>query len=61
MELLTPIIHELISGVLTALLGYLKSAGENFDLKKALQTIIIGRIVSGCAGQSGVTYEQASE
>lgn len=49
MELLTPIIHELISGVLTALLGYLKSAGENFDLKKALQTIIIGGIVSGCA------------
>ena len=51
-----------VSGAVTALLGYAKnSTTEDFEPKKALQTIIVGAVVGGIAGYYGWTYTQAYE
>jgi len=51
-----------VSGAITALLGYAKSSSvESFDVSKAVQTLIVGAIVGGCAGYWGVSYTQAYE
>jgi len=50
----------ILSGIITALFGYFKSATEEtFNLGKFVQTIIIGAIVGGVAGYYGVDYQQA--
>ena len=46
------------SGAIAAFLGYAKSAGETFDYKKALQTVIVGGFVGGVAGGLGVSYQE---
>jgi hypothetical protein len=51
----------ILSGAITALLGYTKSVGENFDPQKAYQTLIVGAIVGGVAGYLGVEYNTAEE
>lgn len=56
------ILAGLVAGALTAVLGYAKSCTvESFNPQKAIQTLIIGAIVGGYAGYTGVTYEQAYE
>jgi len=50
------------SGAVTALLGYAKNSTlEDFNPKKALQTIAVGAVVGGIAGYYGWTYTQAYE
>jgi uncharacterized membrane protein YeaQ/YmgE (transglycosylase-associated protein family) len=56
------IVGGVVSGAVTALLGYAKSSTvESFDVEKAVQTLIVGAIVGGCAGYWGVSYTQAYE
>ena len=51
-----------ICGAITALLGYAKSSTkEDFNPKKARQTIIVGAVIGGIAGYQGWTYQQAYE
>ena len=47
------------SGAVAAFLGYAKSAGETFDYKKALQTVIVGGFVGGVAGYQGISYGES--
>jgi ABC-type xylose transport system permease subunit len=50
----------LLVGLVTALLGYFKSEKpENFDGKKFALTLLIGVIVGGIAGGSGLSYDEA--
>jgi len=52
----------IVSGVITALLGYAKNSGvEDFDPKKAVQTIVVGGFVGGVAGYVGVDYAETQE
>jgi hypothetical protein len=55
------IVGGVVSGAITALLGYAKSSGESFDASKAVQTLIVGAIVGGCAGYWGVSYTEAQD
>lgn len=56
------VVGGIVSGAITALLGYAKSSTvEGFDVEKAVQTLIVGAIVGGCAGYWGVSYTQAYE
>jgi len=55
------ILAGIVAGAFTAFLGYLKSAGEKFQPKKAIQTMIVGGFVGGVASYMGWTYEQAYE
>jgi hypothetical protein len=50
-----------VSGIIAAVLGYAKNIpkGEEFDEGKFVQTVIVGGIVGACAGEMGLTYEQA--
>jgi hypothetical protein len=59
MSIIYGILGGIVSGAITALLGYAKSAGESFEAGKAVQTLIVGAIVGGCAGYWGVSYTQA--
>jgi len=61
LEVVTGIGMGLVSGVITAALGYAKSAGENFNYKKLLQTVIIGGFIGGVAGAMGISYTQAEQ
>jgi len=49
------------AGILFGVLGYLKSAGEEFNPKKFLQTVIVGAVVGGIGGYLGMSPEQAQE
>ena len=49
------------SGIVFGLLGYLKSAGEEFDVKKFTQTLIVGAVVGGIGGYLGMSPEEAQE
>jgi uncharacterized membrane protein len=50
----------LVIGLITALLGYFKNEKpENFDPKKFVLTLLIGVIVGGVAGGSGLSYDEA--
>lgn len=61
-NLIYPIFAGIISGGITALLGYAKSVSvESFDPSKAVQTIIVGAFVGGVAGYTGMTYEDAND
>lgn len=61
-DLVKNIFIGLLNGVITAVLGYLKSSKiEDFELKKFIQTVIIGGVVGGFAGFMGVSYEQGYE
>jgi hypothetical protein len=62
-EILAKIGAGTICGVVTAALGYAKSAGnaEAFDDKKFVQTAVVGAIVGGVGGEMGMTYTQAYE
>ena len=61
-KILKGILIGMICGAITALLGYAKSVtSEKFNLKKAVQTIIVGAVVGGISGYFGWTYEQAEE
>jgi len=52
----------LISGAVTALLGYAKNAKvEDFDPKKAFQTICVGAFIGAVAGIYGYDYNTAEE
>ena len=60
-QVIAGVLAGILSGALTAFTGYLKSAGEKFQPKKAIQTIIVGGLVGGIAGYTGWTYTQAYE
>jgi|GEM_PF-5705039 len=61
-EVVRGILAGIVSGAVTALLGYAKTGGlESFEPKKAVQTIIVGAVVGGFAGAWGVTYQEAYE
>jgi hypothetical protein len=52
----------MVNGAVLALLGYAKnSTSEDFDDKKALQTVIVGGVVGFFAGYYNMTYESAQE
>ena len=56
------IVGGVVSGAITALLGYAKSSTvESFSAEKAVQTLIVGAVVGGCAGYWGISYTQAYE
>jgi len=60
------VVHNILvgagSGALAALLGYCKNANlETFDVKKFMQTVIVGAICGGCATYWGVTLDKAYE
>jgi hypothetical protein len=61
MSVIFGILGGVVSGAVTALLGYAKSSGESFDVGKAVQTLIVGAIVGGCAGYWGVSYTEAQD
>ena len=56
MSIIYGILGGVVSGAVTSVLGYAKSSGESFDASKAVQTLIVGAIVGGCAGYWGVSY-----
>jgi len=60
-DVIAGVLAGVLAGAATAFFGYLKSAGEKFQPKKAAQTIIVGGVVGGIAGYMGWTYEQAYE
>jgi len=61
-EIIKGIIIGAVCGAITALLGYAKNiTSEEFDPKKATQTIIVGAVVGGAGGYYGWTYEQAEQ
>ena len=49
------------SGIIFGLLGYLKSAGEEFEPKKFVQTLIVGAVVGGIGGYLGMSPEEAQQ
>ena len=51
------------NGIILAVLGYAKSKpeGEEFDKNKLVQTVVVGGVVGGIAGYSGITYTQSYE
>jgi len=49
------------SGIIFGLLGYLKSAGEKFDVKKFTQTLVVSAVVGGIGGYLGMSPEEAQE
>ena len=52
----------LVAGAVTALLGYAKNVTvEDFDPKKAFQTICVGAFVGAVAGYYGMDYNTAEE
>ena len=53
------ILYGLLSGAITALLGYAKSVGEKFDGFKAFYTLVIGAIVGAVGGYFGMDYYSA--
>ena len=62
MSIIYGILGGIVSGGITALLGYAKSSTvESFSVEKAVQTLIVGAVVGGCAGYWGVSYTQAQE
>jgi len=62
MSIIYGIVGGIVSGAITALLGYAKSSSvESFDVSKAVQTLIVGAVVGGCAGYWGTSYTQAYE
>jgi uncharacterized membrane protein YeaQ/YmgE (transglycosylase-associated protein family) len=62
MSVIFGILGGVVSGAITALLGYAKSSSvESFDVSKAVQTLIVGAIVGGCAGYLGVSYTEAQD
>ena len=60
-EVLSGIGAGVVSGCIAATLGYLKSAGADFDLKNFAQTVVVGGFVGGVAGYQGVTYAEAGD
>jgi len=60
-SVVSAVLAGIIAGAFTAFMGYLKSAGEKFQPKKAIQTVIVGGVVGGIMGYTGWTYEQAYE
>lgn len=60
-EALQPVLGGIVSGCITALLGYAKSAGEMFSGTKALQTVIVGGIIGAVGGYYGMDYETAEQ
>lgn len=60
-EILTGIGGGIVSGMITATLGYAKSTGTEFDAKNFMQTVIVGGFVGGIAGYQGVTYVQSQD
>ena len=62
LSLIQAILGGVVSGALTAVLGYAKSSTvESFDPRKALQTLIVGAVVGGVAGYYGMDYTQAHD
>jgi hypothetical protein len=62
LDLLAKIGAGAVSGAFIALLGYAKSATvESFDPAKAAQTVVVGAVVGGIAGEAGMSYEQAQD
>jgi len=62
LEIIKGTIIGVICGTITALLGYAKSVtSEEFDPKKAIQTMVVGAVVGGVSGYYGWTYDQAEE
>jgi len=62
LEVLKGIAVGIVTGTITALVGYAKSCtAESFSPKKAVQTVIVGAVVGGIAGYHGWTFEQAYE
>ena len=60
LELAWRVLAGAVAGAITSLLGYAKSSTvEDFDPKKALQTVVVGGIVGGVAGCEGWAYDQA--
>jgi hypothetical protein len=50
------------SGVVVAALGYAKAhTTEDFDPAKFIQTVVVGAVVGGIAGEAGMSYEQAQD
>ena len=50
------------SGVVVAALGYAKAhTTEDFDPAKFVQTVVVGAVVGGVAGEMGVSYTQAQD
>jgi len=51
-----------VSGAIAGMLGYCKNASvETFDVKKFVQTVIVGAVCGGCASYWGVSIDQAHE
>jgi len=60
-QIVTGVIAGIISGAISALLGYAKNAGENFEPKKAIQTLVVGGFIGGVASYEGMSYTRTEE
>jgi len=49
----------IVSGLVTAFLGYMKSKDEKFDPAKFAQTLVIGGLVGAVAQVAGMSYNDA--
>jgi len=61
MEILKNVLLGLGAGLLFGLTGYLKSVGEEFDVKKFCQSLIVGCVVGGIGGAMGMKPSEAQE
>ena len=62
-EILIGIGAGIANGLIIAVLCYAKSKpdGEEFDKTKLVQTAVVGGVVGGIAGYSGISYTQSYE
>jgi len=58
-EVVKNIASGIVSGLITAFLGYMKSKDEKFDLGKFAQTLVIGGLVGAVAQIAGMSYNDA--
>jgi len=58
-EALWNVSQGIFSGLVAAFFGFMKSKDEKFDLRKFVQTLVIGGLVGGVAQVAGMTYDDA--
>jgi len=58
-ELLITVAKGVVMGAIAGILGYAKNVGEDFELGKFAQTLIIGGFVGGYGAYTGVEYVEA--
>ena len=60
-KILTGAFSGMVSGIILAVFGYAKNAGEKFNFRKSAQTVILGVFVGLVAVYQGITYFETQD